>query len=79
MAIALADSLFLSISPDAARGRVILFLAVSMAPFIVVAPLIGPAIDRMRGGQRMVVVLVGLLRAVVLTGMALAAARACGR
>lgn len=71
MAIALADSLFLSISPDAARGRVILFLAVSMAPFIVVAPLIGPAIDRMRGGQRMVVVLVGLLRAVVLTGMAL--------
>ncbi len=70
MAVALADSLFLSISPDAARTRVVLFLLVSMAPFAVVAPLIGPFIDRMRGGQRMVVVLVGVLRAVVLVGMA---------
>jgi len=70
MAVALADSLFLSISPDAARTRVVLFLLVSMAPFAVVAPLIGPFIDRMRGGQRMVVVLVGVLRAGVLVGMA---------
>lgn len=69
MAVALADSLFLSISPDAARTRVVLFLLVSMAPFAVVAPLIGPFIDRLRGGQRMVVVLVGILRALVLVGM----------
>ena len=32
MTVALADSLFLSISPDAARGKVILFLALSLAP-----------------------------------------------
>ncbi len=70
MAIALADSLFLSISPDAARSRVVLFLAVSMAPFVVIAPLIGPVIDRMRGGQRMVAMLVSVLRAVVLVSMA---------
>lgn len=70
MALALADSLFLSISPDAARSKVILFLAVSMAPFAVVAPLVGPFIDRMRGGQRMVVLVAGLLRASVLVGMA---------
>ena len=70
MAIALADSLFLSISPDAARSRVVLFLAVSMAPFVVVAPLIGPLIDRMRGGQRMVATSVSVLRAVVLVAMA---------
>lgn len=70
MAIALADSLFLSISPDAARTKVIMFLAVSMAPFAVVAPLVGPFIDRMRGGQRAVVILVGILRAVVLLAMA---------
>ena len=70
MAIALADSLFLSISPDAARAKVILFLAVSMAPFVVVAPLIGPVIDRTKGGQRIVVLLVGVLRALVLVGMA---------
>lgn len=70
MALALADSLFLSISPDAARSKVILFLAVSMAPFAVVAPLVGPFIDRMRGGQRMVVLVAGILRALVLVGMA---------
>jgi hypothetical protein len=70
MALALADSLFLSISPDAARSKVILFLAVSMAPFAVVAPLVGPFIDRMRGGQRMVVLAAGILRALVLIGMA---------
>ena len=70
MAVALADSLFLSISPDAARTKVLLFLAVSMAPFAVVAPLVGPFVDRMKGGQRMVVVLVGVLRALVLVGMA---------
>ena len=70
MAVALADSLFLSISPDAARTKVLLFLAVSMAPFAVIAPLVGPFVDRMKGGQRIVVVLVGILRACVLVGMA---------
>jgi hypothetical protein len=69
MTLALADSLFLSISPDAARTKVILFLAVSMAPFAVVAPFVGPLVDRMRGGQRMVVLMVAILRAIVLIGM----------
>ena len=69
MTVALADSLFLSISPDAARTKVILFLAVSMAPFAIVAPFVGPLVDRMRGGQRMVVLMVAILRAFVLIGM----------
>jgi MFS family permease len=69
MAIALADSLFLSISPDAARTKVLMFLAISIAPFAVIAPFVGPFIDRIRGGQRMVVIIVGLLRALVLVGM----------
>jgi hypothetical protein len=69
MTVALADSLFLSISPDAARTKVMLFLAVSMAPFAIVAPFVGPLVDRMRGGQRMVVLMVAILRAVVLVGM----------
>ena len=69
MTLALADSLFLSISPDAARNKVILFLAVSMAPFAIVAPFVGPLVDRMRGGQRMVVLMVAILRALVLIGM----------
>ena len=65
MTVALADSLFLSISPDAARGKVILFLALSLAPFAIVAPFIGPFVDRMRGGRRLVVILAASLRAVV--------------
>jgi len=69
LTLALADSLFLSISPDAARTKVILFLAVSMAPFAIVAPFVGPLVDRIRGGQRMVVLLVAILRALVLIGM----------
>lgn len=69
MTIALADSFFLSVPVGAARTKVILFLAVSMAPFIFIAPFVGPAIDRLRGGQRMVVILVGILRALVLIGM----------
>lgn len=69
MAVALADSLFLSISPGEARSRVLLFLAVSLAPFAVVAPLIGPAIDRMPGGRRLVVQIVAGLRAVLMVLM----------
>ena len=65
MTVALADSLFLSISPDAARGKVILFLALSLAPFAIVAPFIGPLVDRMRGGRRLVVILAASLRALI--------------
>jgi MFS family permease len=66
MAVALADSLFLSITPGEARGRVLLFLAVSFAPFLVLARFIGPVIDRMPGGRRLLILLIALLRAVVM-------------
>lgn len=69
MTVALADSLFFDIGPEAARGRVLLFLLISIAPFAIVAPLIGPAIDRMPGGRRLVVQIVAGLRVVVLFGM----------
>lgn len=69
MAVALAGSMFLSVSPDAARGQVILFLLISMAPFVVVSPYIGPNIDKLRGGHRMVVLAVSVLRALVLVGI----------
>jgi MFS family permease len=65
MMLALADSLFLSISPDAARGKVLLFLLVSFAPFTVISSLIGPTLDRMRGGRRLAIILVALGRIAV--------------
>ena len=70
MLVALADSLFLSIDPSAARGRVLLFLVVSFAPFLVIAPLIGPVIDRAAGGRRTVIQLVAAARIVLAVLMA---------
>lgn len=63
VATALAGSLFFSISPDAARTRVALYLVLTMAPFAVVAPLIGPWMDRRAGGRRSMVVLSAAARA----------------
>lgn len=56
VAVGLAGSLFFSISPDAARTRVLLYLALTMAPFAVVAPLVGPWMDRQHGGRRVAVI-----------------------
>lgn len=53
--MALAGSLFFSISPTEARGRVALSLLLTIAPFAVVAPLLGPILDRVRGGRRLIV------------------------
>jgi Major Facilitator Superfamily len=62
IALALANSLFFDIDPSAARSKVALYLALTMAPFAVVAPLIGPALDRARGGRRLMVIGANALR-----------------
>lgn len=69
MLVALADSFFFDVDLDAARSRILTFLLVSFAPFILVAPLIGPVIDRIRGGRRFVVQIVAVLRFVVQIAM----------
>jgi hypothetical protein len=53
--VALADSIFFSVGTDAtaARSKVLLYLVFTMAPFAVVAPVMGPFIDRTRGGRRL--------------------------
>jgi MFS family permease len=50
--IALADTLFFSAATSEARSQVALYLLVTMAPFAVVAPIIGPFLDRFRHGRR---------------------------
>jgi hypothetical protein len=55
-AVSLAGSLFFSISPTAAKDKVILYLLLTMGPFAVVAPALGPLIDRSRGARRAMVV-----------------------
>jgi hypothetical protein len=68
--MALADSLFFSIRPGAARDKVILYLLLTMAPFAVVGPLLGPALDKSRTGRRTVVILSAASRALVCLSMA---------
>ena len=70
VAISLAGSLFFNISPDAAKGKVILYLLLTMAPFAVVAPLLGPVIDRSRGARRATVAVSAAARAVMSLFMA---------
>jgi len=65
IALALAGSLFFSISPDAARDRVVLYLLLTMAPFAVVAPLVGPLLDSRAGGRRAMVIASAGIRAVL--------------
>lgn len=67
--IALAGTLFFAIDPSEARSKVFLYLALTMAPFAVVAPLVGPALDRAAGGRRLLVIGSGLARAIVCASM----------
>jgi len=62
LAVSLADSMFLSVSPDAARGKVLAFLAFSFAPFVVLAQFIGPFLDRTPGGRRVTIVVLSFAR-----------------
>lgn len=52
IAISLANSVFFANPTDQAVGPVALFLVLTMVPFAVVAPLIGPFLDRFRHGRR---------------------------
>jgi hypothetical protein len=63
--IALANSLFFDLDPNDARWKVFLYLALTMAPLAVVAPFIGPALDRSVGGRRWMLVGVTAGRALV--------------
>ncbi len=54
VSVSLAGSLFFSVSPDASRRQVLVYLLITMAPLAVLSPLVGPAVDRFRGSQRFV-------------------------
>jgi hypothetical protein len=67
--VALAGTIFFSTSVDQARGKVVLFLIVTMAPFAVLAPFIGPALDRIQQGRRFVFAGTMLARALLCYAM----------
>lgn len=55
VAISLAGTLFFQVPTDQARGQVSLFLLLTMLPFAIVAPLIGPFLDRFGHGRRIAI------------------------
>ena len=63
--IALANSLFFDLDPNDARWKVFLYLALTMAPLAIVAPFIGPFLDRSHGGRRWMMVGAHGIRALV--------------
>jgi MFS family permease len=52
VAISLAGTHFFQVPSGEARGQVALFLALTMLPFAIVAPLLGPFLDRFAHGRR---------------------------
>ena len=52
VAISLAGTLFFQVPTEQARGQVALFLGLTMLPFAIVAPLIGPVLDWFSNGRR---------------------------
>ena len=52
VAISLAGTLFFQVPTGEARDQIALFLGLTMLPFAVVAPLIGPFLDRFSHGRR---------------------------
>jgi MFS family permease len=50
--VALAGSLFFSVPTGQARSKVGLYLLITMVPFVLLAPVIGPLLDRVSYGRR---------------------------
>jgi hypothetical protein len=70
IAASLAGSLFFSTPTGSSREKVLLYLLVTMLPFAVVAPVLGPVLDHRRSGRRVLVVASMIGRAVLAVLMA---------
>jgi MFS family permease len=65
MAVALANTLFFAAASGESKSKVALYLLITIAPFAVIAPLIGPALDRLQHGRRVALALSFALRTVL--------------
>src|SRR5271166_3735157 len=70
VAVALAGTLFFSTSVEHARGRAAFALLITIAPYAILAPLIGPLLDRVRQGNRYILMGTLLARGLLCWGMA---------
>jgi MFS family permease len=65
VAVALAGTLFFSIPIGEARDKVGLYLLLTMTPFALVSPIVGPLLDRWRGSYRLAILVAAAGRTVV--------------
>jgi predicted MFS family arabinose efflux permease len=65
LTVSLAGSIFFTQSIGESRTQVLLYLVLTLAPFAIVAPVIGPALDRSRAGRRTLMAVGCFGRAVV--------------
>lgn len=65
VAVALANTLFFSAATGEDKTKVALYLLITIAPFAVIAPLIGPALDRLQRGRRIALAASFALRTVL--------------
>lgn len=65
VAVALAGTIFFQTPTDQARPEVARFLALTMAPLAILAPFIGPFLDRFRHGRRWAIGITAALRALL--------------
>ncbi|MEU5695750.1 MFS transporter [Actinosynnema sp. NPDC020468] len=70
MAVALANTLFFSAATGESKSKVALYLLITVAPFALVAPVIGPALDRIQHGRRWALAASCVLRVVLSIVMA---------
>jgi len=68
--ISLAGSLFFSISPNAAKSKVLLYLVLTIAPFALVGPALSPLLDRGQQARRTSVAVAMGGSALICLGMA---------
>ncbi|WP_307848579.1 MFS transporter [Microbispora oryzae] len=68
--VALAGALLFRLPVGQARGQVALYLLITMLPFAVVAPFVGPVLDRLRSGRRYIMAGTLLARGLLCWGMA---------
>lgn len=57
IAVALANTLFFAVATAQSRANVALYLLITVAPFAVVAPVVGPLLDRLQHGRRVAMAL----------------------
>ncbi|MGH3915928.1 MAG: MFS transporter [Pseudonocardiaceae bacterium] len=71
IAVALANTLFFAAATAESRTNVALYLLITVAPFGVIAPVVGPLLDRLQHGRRVAMAMSFVGRSLLLVVMAM--------